>query len=252
MSETSTAVRPWHDVRSAIELPTATAWWVLAIHLITIASPALIVLVVERQSSYLAGVLDYPWLLSLSAIALVVASVCESAQNTLDRWYLTGTPRTLLDLFFSWLIVGALCLQALAASGTTPWVAGVAVILAVMFPVAYLAGWPIEPFQAAAGLAATVLLYRALDQPVLLLALLSVFLTVYCLDVLIRTRQQVMHGFTTGVNMLSVVAVALAIEWAAAGTGWSWGLTLGVFVGSIALAVVVRPRLLRIGPTPRP
>ncbi len=58
------------------------------------------------------------------------------------------------------------------------------------------------------GLASAVLLYRALEQPVVFITLVTVFFTLFFLDVLLRTRQQVMHGFTSLVNAFSVAAVA--------------------------------------------
>ena len=80
------------------------------------------------------------------ASMLVVASVAESAQNTLDRWYLTAVPRTLLDAVFSTLVIAYLAVTVVAVWG---WAWALPAALAVMaFLALYLLGWPVEPVQA--------------------------------------------------------------------------------------------------------
>lgn len=244
--------KPWQRVSCEIDLPPRTATWVLTAHLLTILVPLVLVMAVVSNIDYLRTVLDRPELLYVAAGLFVVASVAESAQNTLDRWYLTGTPPSMLDLIFNSLIVLALAMQVLAAVGDTTWVWPVALVAALLFPLAYLMGWPTPPIQAVLGLASAVVLYRALDQPVVFITLVTVFFTLFFLDVLLRTQQQVMHGFTTLVNAFSVASVAAAIYWAADGdAGWSWWVVVGLTVGLVAVAFAVRPWLLRLPPTPR-
>lgn len=246
------ALKPWQRVAREIDLPFPTAVWVLTAHVLTILVPLVLVMAVASNIAYLDTVLDQPELLYVAAGLFVVASVCESAQNTLDRWYLTGTPPSLLDLLFNSMIVLALAFQVLAVVGDTAWVWPVAIIGALLYPVAYLMGWPTPPVQAVLGLAAAVLLYEAFEEPVVFITLVTVFFTLFFLDVLLRTKQQVMHGFTTLVNAFSVAAVAAAIYWAAEGdSGWSWPVVIGITVGLIALAFALRPMLLRLPPTPR-
>jgi len=244
--------KPWRRVACEIDLPLPTAVWVLTAHVLTILVPLVLVMAVASNIEYLNTVLDQPELLYVAAGLFVVASVCESAQNTLDRWYLTGTPPSLLDLLFNSMIVLALAFQVLAAVGDLAWVWPVALIGALLYPVAYLMGWPTPPVQAVLGLSAAVLLYFAFEEPVVFITLVTVFFTLFFLDVLLRTGQQVMHGFTTLVNAFSVAAVAAAIYWAAEGDGgWSWGFVIGITVALVALAFGLRPRLLKLPPTPR-
>jgi hypothetical protein len=244
--------KPWQRVAREIDLPPRTAVWVLTAHLLTILVPLVLVMAVASNIDFLDTVMDQPELLYVAAGLFIVASVCESAQNTLDRWYLTGTPPSMLDLLFNSLIVLALALQILAVVGDTTWVWPVALIGALLFPVAYLMGWPTPPIQAVMGLASAVLLYRVLDQPVVFITLVTVFFTLFFLDILLRTMQQVMHGFTTLVNAFSVASVAAAIYWAAEGdAGWSWPVVIGLTAALVALAFALRPWLLRLPPTPR-
>jgi hypothetical protein len=244
--------KPWQRVAREIDLPVPTAVWVLTAHLLTILVPLVLVMAVASNIDYLDTVLDQPELLYVAAGLFIVASVSESAQNTLDRWYLTGTPPSMLDLIFNSLIVLALALQILAVVGDTTWVWPVALIGALLFPVAYLMGWPTPPIQGVMGLASAVLLYRALEQPVVFITLVTVFFTLFFLDVLLRTSQQVMHGFTTLVNAFSVASVAAAIYWTAAGdVGWSWLTVIAITVVLVGVAFALRPWLLRLPPTPR-
>ena len=94
-------------------------------------------------------------LLFVAAGCFIAGSICESAQNTLDRWYLTGTPPSLLDLLFNTLIVAGLAAQILSVSDS-PW-AWLAPVAVVAYAASYLAGWPTPPWQALAGVAAAAI-----------------------------------------------------------------------------------------------
>ena len=241
---------PWHRISQEIDLPILTATWVLTAHVLTILSPVLLIAAVASNRGYLDRVLDRPDLLYVGGVVLIVASVCESAQNTLDKWYLVGTPPSLLDFLFNSLVVLSLAINVIAVAGASGWVWGVALAGAFAFSLAYLVGWPTPPIQAALGLASAYLLSRALSQPVIILGLTSVFLTLYFLDILIRTRQQVMHGFVTLINAVGLMATVIAIVWSANHEGMSWPVVIGLGLVIVGGAFVLRPVLLRLGATP--
>jgi hypothetical protein len=242
---------PWRRIRAEVDLPTGTALWVLSAHVLTIVSPLLLIAVVVPRQDELGSLLDAPGWLYVAAACFIAGSICESAQNTLDRWYLTGVPPTLLDLCFNVLIVAGLGAQILAVSGGQWWAWALALAAIVGFKGAYLWGKPTAPFQAVAGIVAAILLVRALDQSVVLLSLVTVFLTLYFLDVLLRTGQQAMHGFVTLVNAGSVVALSAAVVWGVEGGGWSWVSTLSFAAIVVVIALVLRPWLVRLPRTPR-
>jgi hypothetical protein len=234
-----------------IDLPLPTAIWVLGIHVVTILSPLLVVWVVAANRATLDDRLDRPALLYVYAVLLIVASVCESAQNTADRWYLYGVPPSLLDLMFNTLVALGLAVSVLAVYGDALWVWVAVLAVWALFPIAYVMDWPTAPVQAVLGVASVAALYVALDEPVVVLSLVTVFLTLYFLDLLVRTRQQVFHGFTTGVNAVGLLATVAAISWAGSSGGWPWWVVVAVAVAVVAVAIAVRPVLLRAGPTPR-
>ena len=241
---------PLSRIGREIDLPWPTAVWVLVAHVLTILAPLLLIVVVVMNRAYLDRVLDRPELLYVSAGLLIVGSVCESAQNTLDRWYVTGAPPTLLDFLFNSLIVLSLAVSVLAVEGARAWVWWVSLGAAAIFSLAYLMGRPTRPVQMLLGLASTYLLYRALAQPVAVLVLLSTFLTLYFFDVLIRTHQQVLHGFTTLINGVGLMATVVAIQWAARGEGMSWPVVIGITLVVVGAAFAFRPALLRLPATP--
>lgn len=240
---------PWRAMRAEIDLPARTAVWVLTAHVLTILAPLLVIAVVAAEWETVAARTEVPWLLYAGASMLVVASVAESAQNTLDRWYLTAVPRTLLDAVFSTLVIAYLVATVVAVWGWDWLLPGVVVLVA--FIVLYLLGGPIEPVQTVAGVASVTALWRAFDDPVVVLSLLAVFLTVFFLDILLRTLQQAMHGFVTLVNAVGLLGVVLAVRDAADGTAWAWWQVILLSVLTIASVLALRPRLLRLPATPR-
>lgn len=243
--------KPYQRIRYEIDLPPLTALWVLTAHLLTILAPLVMVAAILDHYAFLQFVMYSPDLLLWAAGLLIAASIFETAQNTFDRWYLTGTEPALCDLLFNSLLVIALGLTALAYAGDIQWLWWLMLAAMVLFPVAYLRGWPTVPFLAITGIASAVAAYRALNNPVVFFSLLATFLTLFFLSILLKTRNQVMHGFTTIVNALGLMATPLAIHQAATNTASSWLLVIASSVVVMLVCVVVRKRLLQLPPTPR-
>jgi hypothetical protein len=243
--------KPYQLIRREIDLPPLTAIWVLTAHLLTILSPLVMIAAIINHADYLQTVMYSPLLLLWAAGLFVAASIFETAQNTFDRWYLTGAPPALCDLLFNSLLVAALGLSALAYAGDIVWLWWLMIAAMVFFPLAYLLALPTPPFLAITGLAAALAGYRALQDPVIFFSLLSTFLTLFFLSILIKTRNQVMHGFTTIVNAVGLMATPLAIHQAATQTQASWLLVVVVSVLVIAVCLLLRKSLLRLSATPR-
>ena len=243
------APAPWRSMRAEIDLPARTAIWVLTAHVLTILAPLAVIAIVAVEWETVAGRTEVPWLLYAGASMLVVASVAESAQNTLDRWYLTGVPRTLLDAVFSTLVIAYLAVTVVAVWGWA-WALPAALVV-IAFLALYLLGGRIEVVQTIAGLVSVVALWTAFDDPVVTLSLLAVFLTVFFLDILLRTQQQAMHGFVTLVNAVGLMALVLAVSDAARGTAWAWWQVLVLAAMTVGSVIALRPRLLRLPATPR-
>ena len=243
--------RAWQRVADEIDLPLATAVWVLMAHFVTIIAPIVSLVVIAREWHFVADQLVYPWLLVVSAACFIMGSVFETAQNTQDRWYLTGTPPAFCDLMFNSLIVLGIGCNTLACFGDNPWVLVGVSLCVVLYPVAYLLEWSVGILLNILGLSSAFSLYWAFKDPVVFLQLLTVFLTLYFLDILLKTRAQAMHGFTTIVHAFGAMTLPWAIYNASLGSTDNWLLVVIIAVTTVALALILRPRLLRLPPTPR-
>jgi hypothetical protein len=235
-----------------VDLPRATATWVLSAHVLTVLSPLVLVWATGTFAEALAQTTFAPGLFYLAALLLVFGSAIECAQNHRDDWYLTNNDPSVLDGIFNSLIVASLALVALACQGQHLWLWPVVVLAALAYPVMYFKGWPKEIIQGVLGLVYTACLYLSFRDPVVLFPLLTVFLTLYFLDILLKTRAQSMHGFTTIVNAVGLMAIPWAMYAAAVGAPANWLLVILSCVLVVVLAMALRPVLLKLSPTERP
>ncbi len=235
-----------------IDLPRPTAIWVITAHLLTIAAPVIPIIAIYRNMPLMQELLYSPALLIDGLLILIIASVCESAQNTADRWYLTEDKPALLDWCFNSLVVLFMCLTSIACRGDLPWVAPLAITLAAYYPLAYALGWPREPGQAGSGLLMTALLFERFADPVIFLQLLSVFLTLYFFHLLLKTKAQSLHGFTTGVNAVGLMAIPVAIHNHQLGQTLSWFALAAIIAVTSAGCALLYPKLAALSATPRP
>lgn len=240
-------------LRRQIDLPGPVAMWVLTAHAFTLAAPFVVIAVVWRRRDHLIGVVDHPSLLLIAAALLLGGSVFEAAQNTEDTWYYTGPRPAFADAAFTLLITAGLGTLAIAAAGDSSWpwaTAGVALVLAAVL---YQSGRPGFPALAIAGVAATVALYEALDQPVVILLLLATgFLNAYFLEAVVRTHAQSLHGAIALSNGVGLLVVAYALQASGTGNRFGWVPVLVIAGSVVGLGAVAWPTLRTLSPTPRP
>lgn len=234
-----------------VELPAATAGWVLTAHFITLLSPLSIIWAAYHYQQFLATALDAPRLLHLAAGLMIAGSAFETVQNTLDRWYLSTETRGLFDGLFGTCICLALATIVVACLGDLIWVRWAAYAGALLFPILYIAGWPVEVVRGALGAASVASLYWALGDPVVLLSFVSVFLTVYFFRLLMNTQAQSLHGITTLVNVVGAIVIPWAIVNTANGTFMPWWQLLLLAAALVGSALAAYPRLSKLAPTPR-
>jgi len=225
---------------------------VLSAHVLTVLSPMVLIWAMFTFEEAVAQLTFAPGLFYLSAILLVFGSVVECAQNHQDDWYLTHNESRLWDGVFNSCIVAHLAVISLACQGQVFWLWPVCIGAAVAYPVMYFKNWPKEVIQGVLGLVSTVCLYLSFRDPVVLFPLVTVFLTLYFLDILLKTRAQSMHGFTTIVNAIGLMAIPWAMYAAAVEAPPNWPLVLGSSTLVVILAMLLRPRLLRLEATERP
>jgi hypothetical protein len=235
-----------------IDIPAGVATWVLTAHLITLASPVLVLWVLYRNHAPLEAVLARPFLVYAAMALFLTGSAFEIAQNTIDRWYYEGPYPAFSDLLFNAMIVGGLGLLALAAP-TPAWLVAVVVLAVAAFPILYLTDRVPYPAMGVVGLAAVWSLYTALQAPVIvLLVVFSTGLNLYLLEVIVRTKAQSVHGAIALSNGIGMAVIALAIHQAASPTPpTGWAATLAVAAGIAAVAAAAWRPLSNLAPTPR-
>ena len=244
---------PPHASQSTIwvDLPIATAVWVLTAHLVTLLSPLLISWAVQQHHAFLLTVMNAPKMLHVAAGLMMFGSAFEILQNSLDRWYLSTESRSLFDGLFGTCICFALATVVVACFGDQVWVRWAAYTVAASFPTLYVLGGPVEIIRGTLGAASVGSLYWTLTDPVVLLSFVSVFLTVFFFRLLMKTRAQSLHGATTLVNVLSALVIPWAIVNTASGTPMPWWQVLMVAAGLVGVALVAYPRLSNLPATPR-
>lgn len=223
----------------------------LVAHLLTILSPAVLVVAAVAYWPTLSAVTAYPALIFVAATLLVIGSVCESAENTQRRWYLTEQQPSLMDWLFNSCIAGFMVAVVITFRGDLWWLTLLALVLLGVYMVAYLVDWPTDPLQGVLGTVYVLTLYAVFRDPVVFLQMLGVFLTVFFYKLLLATRAQSLHGFTTLVNGVGLMALPWAIYNHANGTTLGWW-TVGIVIAvTVAVALLLRPTLMRLSPTPR-
>ena len=239
-----------------VQLPFATAVWVLGAHLYAILVPVMLIVVLVRHWPAVVENTDYPAMLFVAAGLMMAGSAFEVAQNAVDQWYLT--PETgcaegtgFCDFLFYWFIVASQAAVAVASMGDSMWIVLGAVAGTCIFPFLYFRQVAHFAPLGALGLLSVLTAWWRFGDPVILLQLLLSPLTMYFFACLLKTGNQVLHGFTTVAASSGVVFLAWGIHGGSQGTPWSWTTVIVVFAAGLSLAAIIRPLLLRLPATPR-
>ena len=239
-----------------IDLPLPTAIWVLSAHLFALLVPLLLITAVTHHWTELTALTDYPLLFYVAAGFMMAGSAFEIAQNAIDRWYLTpevgsANGTGFCDMLFYICIVASQGLVAVACMGDRIWVPLLAIAMTALFPLLYQRQFAQSLPLAVLGLLAAVTAWLQLDQPVVLLQLLLAPLTLYFFGGLLQTGNQVLHGFTTLAASSGVLFLVWGLHAAATGalSGWTGVIAAAIVVALAAL--VLRPWLYGLPPTPR-
>ncbi len=85
---------PRAALRYEVDLPAATAAWVVGAHVLVVLSPLALMRSVYARRAYLeeGGGADYPFLLLAGCACAVAGSAFEMAQNTFERWHVSLPP----------------------------------------------------------------------------------------------------------------------------------------------------------------
>jgi hypothetical protein len=141
--------------------------------------------------------------------------------------------------------------SAIAIAGDRWWVWVVAVAAVVALPPIYLMGGPYFAPMSVSSLLAIWLAFEAFGDPVVFLQLLAVAATMMFFGALLRTGNQVMHGFTTIAASSGSWFLVWAIVVGASGEQTSWTAVAIITILAVAIGISVRPVLFRLPPSKR-
>jgi len=244
-------------ITSQIQLPRAVAAWVLSAHAYALLIPLLLLPVLAGNSEFVWLKADYPVMFYVAIGLMMAGSAFEIAQNTFDNWYLTAdvasaNGSSLCDMLFFWFVIASQTAILIACKGSLLWLSIPAVVITLVYPWFYLnKRFAFVPL-ALVGSVASAVTWWAFGEPVLLLQLLLPAVTMFFFGLLLKTGNQVLHGFTTMAASSGVVILCWGIQrgGAVASDGWL------VFIGALIVAAVVlggtRRMLASLPATPRP
>jgi len=245
-----------YRITQDIDLPLPTAIWVLGAHLYALLVPLVLVTATTHHWAELKILTAYPMLFYVAAGVMMAGSAFEIAQNTIDRWYLTPATGSangtgFCDLLFYTCIVASQALVAIACMGDRMWITLPAVVITVLFPWFYMRQALQFVPMSVLGLLATIAAYMQLGAPVIFLQLLLVPLTLYFFTGLLRTGNQVLHGFTTVAASSGVLFLVQGIHASAVGTPQGWSGVIAAVVITVFAAIALRSWIYALPPTSR-
>ena len=244
-------VKPWQIIGNEIDLPMGTALWVLLAHLLTLLSPLTVIWSVNAYREYLDTVMYAPQLLYASAVVMMIASAFEIAQNTFDRWYLVAQPPALCDFLFASLIMLSMAINVVAYLGNYWWLVTIALLLVLLFSFWYLTGGNIDIPRSILGVISALSFFYVIQDPIVFLPFVSIYLTVLFLEVLLKTQAQSMHGFLTVIHGVFLLCTPLAIHNSATGQRIELMTVITIASVIVVCAVLIKPQLLKLQATPR-
>ena len=251
IDETATAIRPIDQILSTVQIRGAEAIWVFLAHCYALLVPLAICAAVYQHWQYLLATTFNPFLFFVAACLLSAGGAFEAAQNTMDNWYLTEDSASangvgLCDFLFYWLVTAGQAVIAIAIGGDNGWVVAIGVASVLALPPLYFTKGPYFAPLAVSNLLVIGLAFRTFGDPVVFLQLLVVAATMYFFAALLKTRDQVLHGFTTVVASSGVWFLILTMSDGAAGLSSSWLLLAAIVVVTVLAGFALWPYLSRL------
>jgi hypothetical protein len=257
MMDNQTSAPTGYNIKADIQLPIATAAWVLGAHLYALLVPLALLLAVYHHWDFLVANSTYPVLFYFSISMMMAGIAFELAQNAVDGWYLTPECASaegagFCDFMSFWLFLLSQVLILIAFQGQYLWVLLPAAAAVALFPVLYVRQVAYFGLIGAVGLGTAVAAYLGLGDPVVFLQLLMSSLTMVFFGALLKSGNQALHGFTTIAATSGPLFLAWGIHGGATDAPQSWWLVGMIAVGAVGIAGLLRPRLAALPATVRP
>jgi len=244
-------------VMKQVQLPPAVAAWVLSAHLYALLVPLTLIAAMHYYGDFIAARADYPWVFYLAVAVMTAGSAFEIAQNTFDDWYLEASDASangssLCDLMFFWCVVASQALIVIACKGSWLWLSLTAGIVAALYPLFYLSGrFSILPLSLL-GLASAAVTFITFGDPVLLLQVVLPAVTMFFFGLLLKTGNQMLHGFTTLAASSGVLILCWGIHRSHMGFADGWLVTIATVIAVAVLLLGSRKFLGSLKATAKP
>lgn len=239
------------QLREEFDVPGGIAAWLIASHLWVLATPLVMIWVIDAYADALPTGLASPALVIIASAVYIGSTAFEVAQNAADRWYLTESTRSGADLVFNTGLTLSFCLYTIGFTGLN-WLGIATIALAAVYPAFYIRST--DGHRAVSGvvtLLATVALFVVTRDPAAFLFIVLNACGAYLIMTLIKHGSQWLHGWAAFMFGLGYLAWPLTIVNAARGTPMTW-LQFGVITAVVALGgVVLTPLMRRMPRTPR-
>jgi len=243
------------QITAEVRLPRAVALWVLGAHAYALLVPLILLPVLTLHWDFVAVQADYPLMFNVAIGLMMAGSAFEIAQNTFDNWYLeaddaSANGSSFCDMLFFWFIIASQTALIIACKGDWLWLSVPAFALTAIYPMFYM-GQRFAFFPLALlGTISTAVIWWTFGDPVLLLQLGLPAVTMYFFGLLLKTGNQLFHGYTTIAASSGVVILTWGLHRSAIDAPDGW-LMLGIIAGVVAAILLsIRPLLTKLEPTP--
>lgn len=250
------SVPPYRVIANEVDLPPGTAAWVLFAHFVTTVIPVYMMWVVYEHWDYLLENSFSPHMFYVAAGMFLCSSPFEVAQNNIDNWYLTEKCGSAYGvgfcdfLFWFFMILGMVSL-AVAARGDNAWLVGIACSAILVYPFVYLLRGIPYPALALCGIPATIAMYMTFGDPLIFFLIIGPSaVLMYFITAILRTGAQFLHGFATLSAGVGFLVATWGMQSGIKGQPHSWSLVAIACVVLLVAGVALRPRILRLAPTP--
>jgi hypothetical protein len=245
---------PLTVIRNNIHLPTPVAVWVLTAHVIALSFPFLLLYSVCTNWEFVSSKADNPYLIFAAMAAMTMSGAFEVAQNNFDNWYLNpdcGSTMGSGMCDFLFYTMGSVSFALLIAAFDSHWIVTSVSVCAIVGTVyLYLTKGDHHSMSSIQGLSLLRVLWNAFGNPVVFLQLLSVIYTMFFFFALIKTKNQVLHGFVGLISGAGLSFVSLAVELSAQGIIVSWTVVVAIFVAALLIAKLLNGYISKLPATP--
>jgi len=242
-------------LRSQIDLPAPVAIWVLFAHAVAQFTPLVLIFSIYDNWEFVIANTNAPGLFYAACALMMATSAFEIAQNTFDKWYLepgmgSTTDPAFADFIFYLFSCSTFVIIIIACMGNLLWLIALSVLLLLLFIFLYMTDRPPFAVLGILSLISTVTLFLSFGNPIVFIQIVTGQLTVYFFSLLIKTKAQSMHGLTAFISCTGTWFIAWGIYGAASDEPKSWAFVIFLTIFFALAALLLKPRLEKLKPTP--